>query len=281
MSYTDKISYIKCKALYEGNPVSFSVKENSCFTCTSSDSSVYTRATEIFSQDQYAFSSIPPLFLGKYDIDFPEEEIYALRYLIKQPGSDFVIPQALSFLKEIIQSCASYQRKFFPDFDGRFVYITIRSGIVKSTNEDSFHVDGFQGLSVPRHIPEQNYIWADSYPTIFSLQSHFVEHLDPQRHNFHDYFNRHTRANTLVPALEKSVYIIDPYHIHARPYIPPNTMRSFLRICFSPVEIRDDTNMINKWLPRGPYNRDDIRNSLISYDEDALIQNVINTAYKI
>ncbi len=67
----------------------------------------------------------------------------------------------------------------------------------------------------------------------------------------------------------QGIYIMDPYHAHARPEILAGTQRTFIRICYSPVEIRDDTNTFNPYLPRGPYNRQDIRNRLVSYREPA------------
>jgi hypothetical protein len=172
-------------------------------------------------------------------------------------------------LRTEIEACALYQKDHFPDYANRFVYLTVRSGPVMSTHDDELHVDGFQGISVPRHIPEQNYLWMNDHPTLFSMQPYFVENIDPGKHNIHTYFESTTIKSMLMSGVEKGLYIIDPYHVHARPAVPNGTRRSMFRLCFSPVEICDDTNFVNQFLPRGPYRRGDIRDRLVEYKGSA------------
>lgn len=263
--YTGTVRYIDCPHLFDGRPVTFSVNDNDAPAKASPGSPVYTRAQRDFDQATYMYPA-PPLYLGQQDIPLPDGQLYILRLLIKQPGSDFVIPDTIAQMQPFIANCATYQKAHFPDFEDRFVYLTVRSGPLLSNREDEFHADGFQGISVPRHIPEQNYIWCDKFPTLFAMQPYFVEDLDPAVHNFHSYFNAHTDRNNVYAVRERGTYIMDPFHVHARQTMPEDTERAFIRLTFSPVEIRDDTNMVNKWLPRGPYNRNDIRNRLVDYE---------------
>ncbi len=265
MSYTSTVNYIQEPTLFDGEKIEFDSKGAASVAKISPNSPVYSRAQEMFSQEYYSYPA-PPLFLGATDLQPPEEPLYVLRLLIKQPDSQFIISEKLLFAKDLIASCAAYQKQHFPDYENRFVYLTVRSGEVRTSRDDEFHVDGFQGLSVPRHIPEQNYLWASAYPTIFSLQPYFVERLHPMQHNVHAFFDQHTDRSNLYKGVDNGLYIIDPYHVHARQTLPAGVRRTVLRLTFSPVEIRDDTNMVNKWLPRGPYNRDDIRNALVSYE---------------
>lgn len=265
MTYTSTVRYIKDPDLFNGGKIEFTPLSTPRQQ-VDPESPVYARAARDFTQAEYKYPA-PPVFLGTFDIAPPAYSVYALRLLISGPGSgDYVIPARVAFLKEYISSCAAYQAQFFPDYLGRFVYLTVRSGEVLSNRDDEFHVDGFQGISIPRHIPEQNYLWVSSHPTLFSLQPYFVEQLDPAKHNFHSYFEAHTDKRNLYKGVEKGVYIVDPYHVHARPKLPEGVKRTAIRLTFSPVEIRDDSNTVNPWLPRGPYNRDDIRNTLVSYD---------------
>lgn len=265
MTYTSTVRYIKDPDLFNGGKIEFTPLSTPRQQ-VDPESPVYARAARDFTQAEYKYPA-PPVFLGTFDITPPAYSVYALRLLISGPGSgDYVIPARVAFLKEYISSCAAYQAQFFPDYLGRFVYLTVRSGEVLSNRDDEFHVDGFQGISIPRHIPEQNYLWVSSHPTLFSLQPYFVEQLDPAKHNFHSYFEAHTGKRNLYKGVEKGVYIVDPYHVHARPKLPEGVKRTAIRLTFSPVEIRDDSNTVNPWLPRGPYNRDDIRNTLVSYD---------------
>jgi hypothetical protein len=262
-TYTSTISYFESPHIKWQEPLRFSAADDSSFQAPEAGNLVVKRAKDIFTQAAYKYTA-PALSLGKVDMKPPQgQELFVLRLLIKKPDTEFVMPEELGFLKDFVAETACYQATHFPDYADRFVYMTLRSGLVRSSNDDSFHADGFQGISVPRHIPEQNYIWMDRDPTLFAVQPYFVEHLDPARHDFHEYFNRCTDMANVQQAKAGEAYIMDPYHIHARPVLSADTWRSFVRICYSPVEIRDDTNTPNKWLPMGPYNREDIRNRLV------------------
>ncbi len=266
MSYTNTIKYLSCPDLFALGVIEFSAEECSLSKSKRTpDSPIYQRAKRVFNQSGYMYPA-PPLFLGLRDIQFPNEAIYVLRLLIKEPGSNIILPKKLSFLEGEITRCAAYQIAHFPDYQNRFLYLTVRSGPIMSSRDDELHVDGFQGISVPRHIPEQNYLWASNHPTLFSMQPYFVEHLNPGIHNIHTHFESMTNMSMLMSGIEKGLYIIDPFHVHKRPRLPEGTKRSMFRLCFSPVEICDDTNFVNEFLPRGPYNRADIRNRLFPYD---------------
>lgn len=264
-AYQGTVNYVPVPASFFADTVSFSADSSDTPCKVDPSSPVYGRALRDFSQSEYKHPAAP-LYLGQEGVSTPSEEVYVLRLLIKAPGTDFFVPGKLDWLIPMIRKSAAYQRAHFPDFDSRFVYITVRSGVVKSSRDDEFHVDGFQGISVPRHVPEQNYIWCDTHPTMFAVQPYYLEGLDPARHNVHEYIERCTDKTDLTIINERGLYIMDPYHAHARPSVPEGTQRTFVRICYSPVEIRDDTNTVNPALPRGPYNRGDIRNTLVPYD---------------
>ena len=264
MTFTTSIKYYEAPDLFDGKAVVFYPPE-SRHAAVTPESPVYARAKTDFNQSGYMYPA-PPLYLGQKEVQFPDNEIYVLRLLVKEPNSPFVLPEKLGFMKNILKDSAAYQKSNFPDFDNRFVYLTVRSGNVKSQRDDEMHVDGFQGISVPRHIPEQNYIWADSNPTHVSLQPYFVEAVDPAKHNIHTYFEKATHPANVMQGVEKGLYVIDPYHVHARPRVESGIRRAFFRICYSPVEIRDDTCMRNPFFNRGPYGRKDIRDVLTDFD---------------
>jgi hypothetical protein len=267
--FTSQITYYDDPTLWEGKPVCF-LPPSGCAAPSkaSPNNPVYDRAQNNFSEEWFMYPA-PPLYLGQQNIAFPKQDIYLLRLLIKMPGTEFIIPEKIGFMAPVISKIAQYQSAFFPSYNERFFYLTVRSGVVKSQKDDEFHVDGFQGTattSVPRHIPEQNYIWADSNPTLFSIQPYFLDHIDPARYNVHTHFEAVTRKDHVYSALEKGLYIMDPYHVHARPKVEGGTVRSFFRLCASLVEIRDDTCMSNPHIPRGPYGRSDVRDRLDDCD---------------
>ena len=255
MAYTDTVEYI--------DPPKFS--GNICKqpklhkrTIIDADSPVYSRANRNFDQRQYLYPA-PPIFLGPTQIRYPKEPCFILRLPIKIPGTDWRLPVELDWLAKFVEDCASYQQNF-DDFLNRYFYLTVRSGPVSSQNDERFHVDGFQGALVPRHLPEQNYLWTSTDPTLFAIQPYFCEDLDPAKHNIHDFFDRHTDRRQVWSGLPGGVYLFDPYHVHARPAVVG--WRTVERLTALTVEIRDDTNTRNPALQMPAYGKPDPRNHL-------------------
>ena len=196
-----------------------------------------------------------PILWRELLLDTPAEQ-YILRMMVKRPDSDFHIPLELRWLEKTILEAYEYM-----DYSKRFVYVTSRCGIVKSTTDDDWHVDGFS-MRVP-HVPEQNFIWSDCYPTeILDQQFVIPDDFDSMKHNLHHYFQDNAEENKAYSLQENYVHILDPYVIHRRPKVPEGTMRRMFRISFVPIEIEDDTCSQNSLLPSGPYGREDIRKSL-------------------
>ncbi len=195
-------------------------------------------------------------------LDAPKEQ-YILRMPIYTPTSNgWRIPTYLNWIYPALATAIYEQGKI--GVAHPFVYVTVRSGIVRSTTDDVFHADGFS-MRIP-HVPEQNYIWSDVFGTE-SLQQNFEfpDDFDPLKHNIHQFFQ--DRASVAPVVLETGrLYQIDPYNVHRRPEVPKGTQRTFFRISFVPIEIEDDTCMQNPMMaPRAPYNRADIRDTLTRY----------------
>lgn len=194
----------------------------------------------------------------------PQNEQYILRMMVRRPGMyGFQIPAELDWLRGMIHLCDSFQE--IENIHNPFVYITIRHGIVKSITDDLWHVDGFS-MRVP-HIPEQNYIIATNNGTeVLKQDVRIPDDFDPMKHNIHQYF-QDVADETKVEVLEdNTIYRIDPYVIHRRPKVTAGILRTFVRVSFIPIEIEDDTCMVNPLIPRtAPYNRSDIRSILERY----------------
>ena len=194
-------------------------------------------------------------------LNTPCDEQYILRMMVRSPGSKgFKIPAELEWLEGMIRLCDSMQVS--DDIQNPFVYVTVRHGIVKSTTDDLWHVDGFS-MRVP-HIPEQNYIIASNNGTeVLEQDVQIPAGFDPMRHNIHQFFQDVADVKNIRTLEDNTIYRIDPYVIHRRPTVTAGIMRTFVRVSFIPVEIEDDTCMVNPLIPRlKPYNRTDIRNRL-------------------
>lgn len=194
----------------------------------------------------------------------PESRQYILRMMVRTPESNgFQVPDELEWLRATIEFCDAEQRRL--GISNLYVYITVRNGLVESTTDDLWHVDGFS-MRVP-HIPEQNYIFASSHGTEVLEQGISIpEGFDPMVHNIHLYFQDVADSTKVVVLDDSTLYRIDPYVIHKRPRVPEGVFRTFFRISFIPIEIEDDTCTINPMIPRlRPYGRGDVRNILRRY----------------
>lgn len=259
--YTDKISYIT-PPTFSGNCVS-SLNLFSRFKLDK-ESPIYLRALETFNS-KYFMYPVPPICLGYLDLELPKEEVFVLRMCIKTPTSSWKVPIELEWTVPFLVNILSYQQSCFPDFDQRFYYLTVRVGENRTSQEDIFHVDGFQnGLLEPLHAPQQFYIWSDRDPTLFALQPYFTQGLDPIKHNFHMYFDKHTQAASLYQGLPKNIYCLDPYIVHAKPK-GLTGFRATVRLSCIMTDVKDNTNTVNPALPMRPYNKPDPRNVLWEY----------------
>lgn len=207
----------------------------------------------------------PAVLIGRtLDLEVPTVPQMILRMMIRNPESKgFQIPSELEWLRTIILACDVVQKSHEVNYP--FVYVTVRHGIVNTVTDDLWHVDGFS-MKTP-HTPEHNYIWANNNPTeILDQKVNLPEDFDPMRHNVHQYFQDVADESNTCTMRSEHIYAIDPYVIHRRPTIVPGTQRTFFRVSFIPVEIEDDTCMVNPLIPREkPYNQEDIRLRLERY----------------
>lgn len=217
------------------------------------------RSKQLLSLDVFGQSK---LTLDSFPMRLAAPDQYVLRMMIKSPETNgFVIPGELLWLERSVLACHEIQRERFVDHP--YAYVTVRSGIVTSTTDDLWHVDGFS-MRVP-HPPEQNYIWTDTQPTevlnqVFDIPKDF----DPFKHNIHQYFQDH-EAGEIITLEPEKFYAIDPYVVHRRPAVTAGIRRTFIRISFIPIEIEDDTCTQNPLLPHKSYGRTDIRQQLVRY----------------
>lgn len=201
-----------------------------------------------------------PLRLDQIDLTPPTGEQYILRMAVKA-NSDLIVPRELDWIAPMVKLAQEHQKAIQANHP--FCYVTIRHGIVKSKADDEWHVDGFS-TKTP-HVPEQNYIWANTDATEYAdLNVTFPSDFDPRVHNINHYLEKHVEE--VLKADDKTVYCMDPYNLHRRPSSTTGTQRTFVRISFVPIEIDDVMNTQNPLLPR-TYTNDGLafRRQLITY----------------
>lgn len=223
------------------------------------------RGKKIFNLKQFNNNNYPE-FVKSIKVICPYKRQYILRMLIKEAYNDFQIPQELNWAKPLIEEAIKYQKDIV-NISHSFCYITIRHGLVTSETDDIWHVDGFSTLI--NHIPEQNYGWANCYPTEFlAKRIKFPKDFNPLIHNAHQFIqSKINKYDNIFNIHPNTLFCFDPYVIHRRPQIPKDIVRTFVRISFDPIEIKDVNNTINPLLPKY-YIRDGVkefRDKLINY----------------
>lgn len=204
---------------------------------------------------------------AKYAFTPPEDEQMVLRMMVRSPQTfGFKIPNELAWLNGYIRFCNKIHGQMAGKFSP-FVYVTVRHGRMQSNRyrDDVWHVDGFS-MRMP-HVPEHNFIWASEEGTeTLEQEVKLPANFDPMRHNIHQYFQDVADEKNMRVLQEKTIYAIDPYVIHRRPTVTTGIQRTFIRVSFLPVEIEDNTCMVNPLIGRiFPYNRTDIREELLRY----------------
>lgn len=233
----------------------------------------YKDSLEIFNQVKYKYPYLP-LYLGDYIIPNIENlEFNCLRLLIREnsENNNIFLPKQLIILKDFLLDNINYHRQHYSINKDAFIYLTVRTSSYEDLyykNSCLWHIDGFQGSRISRHIIEQDIIWSNKNPTEFSIQPYFCENLNPSKHDINDFFDKNTKNEFIVKSKSNSIYLITPYNIHR---VSPNKFegnRVFIRLNFSPVIIEDTTNTFNPAFDyKFPFRRD-VRDFLRSYNID-------------
>ncbi len=233
----------------------------------------YHDAEMMFSQRRYQYPYLP-LYLGRYVLPEVENiDVNVLRVLIRlnDHQAPVYLPKELLMFQELILQNINYHRQYYPANKDAFVHVTIRSCPYEAMyykNSQTWHVDGFQGSRVDRHLVEQDILWSNVSPTEFLLQPMFCANLDPSRFDINAFFEAQHDPRYVVQTHPNAVYLATPYNIHRVQVKPYEGQRVFFRLTFSPVEIEDPTNTVNPMLKRSYAARQDVRDFLEPYPID-------------
>lgn len=232
----------------------------------------YLDSTIDFSQNKFKYPYLP-LYLGEYDIPEVEEiDLNVLRLMIRENSEDksIFLPKQLLAFKDFILENINYHRQYYSINKDCYIYVTVRSSTYEELfykNSSTWHIDGFQGSRIKRHIIEQDAFWCNKSPTEFSLQPYFCEYLNPSKYDINEFFEKNANKNFLIKSKPKSTYFITPYNVHRVNKQEFEGKRVFIRLNFSPVLIEDFTNTVNPALPQYLFDkRRDVRDFLRSYE---------------
>src|SRR5574343_233999 len=201
--YTKKITYLQ-QELTNGEAMPMTNTKRLCIDPTHPS---YSAHSQVFSHDGFKYPYLP-LYLGKYDIDVSKVNVNVLRMLIRMNNRrlNFGIPKELEALSEFVETQANYHRQYYPSNADCYIYITVRRterGDCYYANSQSWHVDGFQGARVNRHLPEQDIVWSNVNPTEFLLQPFYLDGLDASKHDVNHYFATNADDNMAYRSEER------------------------------------------------------------------------------
>lgn len=216
-----------------------------------------------------------PVKVGMFDPSALRGEVFGengdrgvmiLRMCVKRPGSGFRIPADFAPLLPLLTLAAEDHLRTEMSPDG-FVYLTIRFGTAASSDH-TWHTDGFQsGKKQNLKVPEVNYIWANSEPTLFYDGPVDLSDVDFGTTNVHSAIHARVEADLASASPQGrafaaevcGVYAMNPFVIHRKPAAVASGFRRFVRMTFCETEIQDDTCAANPLLPMPRYGNRDAR----------------------
>jgi len=195
-----------------------------------------------------------------------------LRMLVRPKCGEFKIPEELYWLRRSIKQIAIYDY-LLSGIKHRWCYVTVRHGPLCSETDDEWHFDGASFRT--DIILERNYIWTNHTPPEYKLGSlKFPNDFDPVKHNLFSFAKEQTKYDIIRTAQEKTWLLMKPFCFHRRQGIKRGTKRTFIRISFPDIEVRDKNNTPNPLLSTPAFNRDPVksfRNTLKEYYEEKRI----------
>lgn len=268
--YTKSITYIQPE-IDINNIISFNIPEFYRLKIDPEHPS-YKDTDNVFTQEKFKYPYLP-LYLGEYNIESEQIKSNYLRLIIRENKSnaEVYIPKDLLPLKDFLIDNINYHRQFYPGNKDCFIYLTVRSSTYEELyykNSQTWHIDGFQGSRINRHIIEQDILWSNKSPTEFLLQPFFCEGLNPSKHDINLYFEENAEEKYIIKSKSNSLYLATPYNVHRVNKGKFEGKRLFLRLNFSPVLIEDFTNTVNPKLNYTFPVREDVRNFLWRYNSN-------------
>lgn len=194
----------------------------------------------------------------------PFDNQMVLRMLVRPKYSnDFFIPDELKWLETHIRAFYDLDTEL-TGIAKKWVYVTVRHGIEESP-DNNWHIDG--GSLRVELIPERNYIWVSSYGFEYLTgRVKFSPNFDPVKRNLFNYILDNIVADGGYVAKAQQWYLVHPFVFHKRSIRANGENRTFIRITFPDIEIRDVNCTQNPLLPTESFGRDPVksfRNKLV------------------
>lgn len=203
----------------------------------------------------------PPEVIGQFDVD--NDELMSYLYLpISMKGSEYVkIPKRLLPFKKLITKVL--YREIYANCIDRYIYLTAKKVYVtpgNPGNRPGYHSDGFLTDNI-------NYIWSDSYPTVFCVQPFDVAE---SHHESMEQFEEQAKVENETTYPDKSLIRLTTENIHRTPTIKEPGFRMFCKISLSKHKYNLKGNSHNYLFDYNwkMYDRDAVRNNPFFKESD-------------
>jgi hypothetical protein len=209
------------------------------------------------SLSDYLILDVPIHGMGAFNSSKIPREQQILRMLVKTKYSDeFKIPDELKYLESEILRLWELDKEL-TGIRNSWCYITVRSGVAEG-NSDEFHFDG--GSMRVDLIPERNYVWVNKFGIEYKLGSvKYPDDFDPMKHNMFTFAEESVTDRRVWESATNQWILLTPFCLHRRNPESNGHERTFIRVSFVDIEVRDVRCTQNSLLPTEAYGRDPVK----------------------
>ena len=215
----------------------------------------------------------------------PKQDIQVLRMLVKPKYGQLQVPTSMAWLKDSIKALVAKDKEITGIKDS-WVYVTVRKGIPHN-DTDAWHFDG--GSLRTELIPERNYIWVDSYPTQYKLGGvDFPDDFNPLEHDMFSFAQEALKDEPIGKIEREKWFMFSPFVFHRRDPMSDGRCRTFIRVSFVDIEVRDVKCTPNPCIEVESFGRDPVeafRKKLKKYkktdfrnSDEEKVYNIVNWA---
>lgn len=175
----------------------------------------------------------PPVDLGEFNFDL-SEVMYYLYLPVRMPDPNFIrLPDNIECIRPLINAARCRVQRYY-----KYIYVSVRKGWAtpdNPLNRPGWHCDGFG-------TDDMNFVWWTGPGTRFAVQ------------NFHGISEDHAESLSQFSSQvvfiddtkpEKHLYALDPYVVHATPWLTEGCMRQYVKISLSDHRYNLENNSHN------------------------------------
>lgn len=210
--------------------------------------------TKLKTLDDFQVMEAPLAMRELPEMVLPSVEQRVLRMLVKPKYSVLPeVPLELNWLRRQINWIMADDLEL-TGISNSWCYVTVRHGIPQD-DADTWHLDG--GSLRVELIPERNYVWTSDGFQYKTGPVQFPDDFDPVRQDMFTHIGKQLK-DAEIKETEGGVWnLLTPFCFHRRR--PGTKHRTFIRVTFPDIEIRDCNNTQNPLLPTEAFGRDPVR----------------------